>query len=1047
MNLFMRPCLKFTPGTVLLCFLVAIISSARPAAQDRPAVRLAGPFTNGWQRLEGTGDGDRVHTLLASTNLFDWSSIATLHGAPFTFADPASVRLPRRFYRVSSEEKTPAHDWKNQVTFPDDPFFSFASGADAMRWVKFAIVLSELDRVYFQDSFRYPFHYEFAVERLAPFRGMSREVFNQVSLGRTNQQVVLGALVFPEKPGIAEYGVQFVGRDPYPKEQVRQWFELVKSTVAGAVAQPLYLPTFEQAASANAERDWFAALGITLSSSDRWLPGNICYSSGWALGTVKFIPAAEITAAYADGRLRPQDILLTDGIPAELPYVSGIISLAPSTPNSHVAILAKSYGVPFVYLLDPADRARAQSVSGREVLFRGSDQRGGCDVTLAALPEPFDPALRSEILALKSTAALAITPKAVRGAISASTDSLTSADVRFFGGKAANFGYLRRSIPTNSPEAIALSFDLWDSFMDQTLPGGKTLRAEIAERLEGFSYPPADVNQIKSRLAEIRDLITKTAAFTPAQQQAVQSALGGFNPARNIRFRSSTNVEDTERFTGAGLYDSFSGCLADDQDGDTRGPSACDPTENGERGVFRAIQKVYASFYNDNAYLERLRHKVNEAEVGMALLVHHSFPDEFELANGVATVRRNGSSVQADIVSQLGAVSITNPDGSARPEVVTASKFGFGTFFDARERSSLVPLGAHVMDWEADYKQLLDLLSRAADAYAAAFPTKQQVLLDFEYKKVSPGRIEIKQVREIPGPDSTNAIAPFLINHPAEYWVFQGEFADVFANHRLKSTWHLSTRSLRISTTEPAQSLYTNVSLEYLEGTILKRITNGIASWPGASHAATGDSFIDRWTLGAGAQTRQYQLTTSELPRTVRPPNIPLFVLDDLMLTLQVQYSQPVPTLDFARKPGFTSLESVRLVRRPQPSPDDLLQERTFKGRDAVRIHSAFYWPKAPTGITAGYTAPLVRWQETRLEGLTSEPIVLKDDFSQTYRPEHHNFGEQFVFEPQLAPDLPPAIREELTATNIKLLHVYWDFQNPIITVLGFDGTWRALSP
>ena len=68
-------------------------------------------------------------------------------------------------------------------------------------------------------------------------------------------------------------------------------------------------------------------------------------------------------------------------------------------------------------------------------------------------------------------------------------------------------------------------------------------------------------------------------------------------------------MEDAEQFTGAGLYDSFSGCLDDDLDGDGTGPSCCDGTEPNERGVFRAIKKVYASFYNDNALLERLRHR------------------------------------------------------------------------------------------------------------------------------------------------------------------------------------------------------------------------------------------------------------------------------------------------------------------------------------------------------------------------------------------------------------------------------------------------------
>ena len=49
--------------------------------------------------------------------------------------------------------------------------------------------------------------------------------------------------------------------------------------------------------------------------------------------------------------------------------------------------------------------------------------------------------------------ALDITPKATAGTISLVVDSLTPADAQYAGGKAANFGFLRRSIPTNSPVA------------------------------------------------------------------------------------------------------------------------------------------------------------------------------------------------------------------------------------------------------------------------------------------------------------------------------------------------------------------------------------------------------------------------------------------------------------------------------------------------------------------------------------------------------------------------------------------------------------------
>ena len=147
-----------------------------------------------------------------------------------------------------------------------------------------------------------------------------------------------------------------------------------------------------------------------------------------------------------------------------------------------------------------------------------------------------------------------------------------------------------------------------------------------------------------------------------------------------LRFRSSSNAEDSQELTGAGLYDSFSGCIADDTDSDTKGPSLADPNEPDEKGVLRAIEKVFASFYNENAWLERLRHQVREQDTGMAILVHHNFPDELEMANGVVTFKYVRSqwgdyqdvSYSASIVTQLGALSVTNPEGGAIAEEVNA---------------------------------------------------------------------------------------------------------------------------------------------------------------------------------------------------------------------------------------------------------------------------------------------------------------------------------------------------------------------------------------
>ncbi|HVK67791.1 MAG TPA: hypothetical protein VM694_25200, partial [Polyangium sp.] len=51
-------------------------------------------------------------------------------------------------------------------------------------------------------------------------------------------------------------------------------------------------------------------------------------------------------------------------------------------------------------------------------------------------------------------------------------------------------------------------------------------------------------------------------------------------------------------------------------------------------------------------------------------------------------------------------------------------------------------------------------------------------------------------------------------------------------------------------------------------------------------------------------------------------------------------------------------------------------------------------------------------------------PIVLKGHFSQTYRPQHHNFSEDFLFEPALEEGLPANVIAELTAKGIRQIYV-----------------------
>ena len=107
----------------------------------------------------------------------------------------------------------------------------------------------------------------------------------------------------------------------------------------------------------------------------------------------------------------------------------------------------------------------------------------------------------------------------------------------------------------------------------------------------------------------------------------------------------------------------------------------------------------------------------------MAMLVHHSFPDEIELANGVATLdkRGSGANMYMTLVTQNGAVSVTNPEGGSIPEEVSVRVYSSGRLGAPRldRASNLVPLGQTVMEWDADYAALAELLIAVSNEFSA----------------------------------------------------------------------------------------------------------------------------------------------------------------------------------------------------------------------------------------------------------------------------------------------------------------------------------------
>ena len=715
-------------------------------------------------RLMAGGLAGKMLQLDHSRDLVLWTEKARVLDELHSYREGVDASSAHGFYRVQARPTRGDDDWSNQLLGSSSALFQPGSGGGAasIAFAKWTIALAQPDRVYFQDSVKYPYHLTFARARLPGYATMGALEFNALSLyASPAQKLVLGSVLRAPDPQIRELGIQITGQEAFPAAQCVEWVDAVRQRL---VVEPgwrvFYLPSVEQQAETEAHRPLFAARGLEVDSLKRWITDNACFSAGWALGRLVYVASADIPRALGEGRLRFDDILVTDHVPAELPVLAGYVCLQPATPNSHVALLARSLLLPFAHANGTSLQAELASLYGREILLAVSEEGGSCRITLTDATGRLTPEQRAEILRLKQGGPLDITPKAPRGRLVVSVDEATPADIRFIGGKAAHFGFLRRTLPDESPHpALAITFDLWDSFLSQSVAPGMSLGQFIQSKLAGHTYPP-NVPALRTDLDAIRSAIQNTADFTPEQRAIITASLqnAGLTGA-NIRFRSSTNVEDAENFSGAGLYDSFSGCLEDDLDGDTAGPSWCDPTEAKERGVFRAIRKVYASFYNENAFLERLRHSVDETTVGMAVLVHFSVPDIMEMANGVATltvdITPGGRTSSTQIVSQLGAVSVTNPDGRVQPEVVAATWADNAVEAAPLTRpraSSLTPDGSPVMTWTADYRTLLRQMLAAANAYESYYPQKNSYELDFEFKRLTPGLVGVKQMRPVPHP-------------------------------------------------------------------------------------------------------------------------------------------------------------------------------------------------------------------------------------------------------------------------------------------------------
>jgi hypothetical protein len=370
---------------------------------------------------------------------------------------------------------------------------------------------------------------------------------------------------------------------------------------------------------------------------------------------------------------------------------------------------------------------------------------------------------------------------------------LRARDEEAFGAKAANLGELTRvlDVPART-EGFGIPFAAYARFMEET-----GLR-QIVEATLTDAEVRTNLGVKRARLKTLRDAI-EAAPFPPALAAELEATIGQVygvpGQTQYLRFRSSTNVEDLDSFTGAGLYDSKSGCLADDLDGDSAGPSRClteagraaleadlaarkklleehldyawllpiiedlEGDLTGEKPVSRAIRKVWASLWNERAFDEREYYGIEHRDAYMGIAVNPTFVVEKASGVAVSNLMVDDGPPLYQLNSQAGSESVVRPeDPTAVAELLTFRRAGEPpevSDVDVQVHSNRVPEGSRVWPDPA-LAELGQLLFRVHDHFAAeVYPDIVPLHLDFEVKHDALGHVVIKQVRPLssePGP-------------------------------------------------------------------------------------------------------------------------------------------------------------------------------------------------------------------------------------------------------------------------------------------------------
>jgi hypothetical protein len=485
-------------------------------------------------------------------------------GAPAQQLNPPGASIPEVHSQAEFDSLAVIYD-------PNTPY--------ALPHALFVIDRQHNNRIYYVNTRLYKFHKDFVNGTyLSLERG---QVFFENNYLKPNRRFILGTIAY--QTPVRRWTFEFWEGDLIPPDQIKLTSDIVNKSFFTAVA---YKPNSSRQEQVSANLGIPRVLQTEISKEQDYQALNVART----IGRIHVIPKLDEHVEIGFN-----EILVLDEVPVQLPPVAGIITGKPSTPLSHINLLAKGWGVPNVYIKNAQELFK--QYQGHWIEFDA--RRDNYSIKLAgnsALDE-YQKRLKQRFDIMKPRGDLSIMKIA-------NLSDQRASSVIAYGAKSANLGELIHArLPGFSvPPGFTIPFFYYDQFLQQN-----KLDDEIFSMLndQKFVHDPA---YRREYLARLRADFQKAKLDERLRAELLRRwhlEFGG----KGVFARSSTNSEDLPNFNGAGLYTSMPNLRTDEQ-------------------LIEGIKTVWASVWNFEAYEARERAGIEHTKVYMAVLIQEGINSE-----------------------------------------------------------------------------------------------------------------------------------------------------------------------------------------------------------------------------------------------------------------------------------------------------------------------------------------------------------------------------------------------------------------------------------